>query len=71
LSALTSKWLPLLAGIPIYIKYSPKKEIAELKEALLGRETLLKRAYAQERTFLAHALLHLRQWYQRVRKKQE
>jgi len=61
----------LLAGIPIYIKYSPKKEIAELKETLLARETVLKRVYTQERTFLAHALIHLRQWYQKVRKKEE
>jgi len=34
--------------MPIYIKYSLKKEIAELKEALLSRESILKRAYSQE-----------------------
>ena len=56
----------LLAGVPIYIKYSPKKEIAELKEALLERENVLKRIYAQERTFLAHVLLHVKRWYRKA-----
>jgi APA family basic amino acid/polyamine antiporter len=59
----------LLAGVPIYIKFTPKKEITELKKALLARENVLKRIYWQERTFLAHALLHVRQWYQRARHK--
>jgi amino acid transporter len=59
----------LLAGVPVYIKYSPKTEIAELKQTVLSRENILKRVYAQERTFLAHALLHLRQWYRRVTRK--
>jgi hypothetical protein len=40
--------LLLLAGVPIYVKYSPKKEIAELKSRLLSRENILKRLYAQE-----------------------
>jgi len=55
--------LLLLAGIPIYIKYSPKKEIAEIKETLLTR-ALIKEIYTKERTFLAHALVHLKEWYQ-------
>jgi basic amino acid/polyamine antiporter, APA family len=59
----------LLAGVPIYIKFTPKKEITELKEALLARENMLKRVYWQERTFLAHALLHVRQWYEKARRK--
>jgi amino acid transporter len=61
----------LLVGVPIYIKYSPKKEIAELKEALISRETILKTANAQEERFLAHALLHIKRFYRRVRKKQD
>ncbi len=59
----------LLAGVPIYIMFSPKKEITELKEALVARENVLKRIYWQERTFLAHALLHVKQWYRRIRGK--
>jgi basic amino acid/polyamine antiporter, APA family len=58
----------LLAGVPIYVKYSPKKEIAELKQAFLLREGALRRFYTRERTFLAHALMHLRQWFGRARK---
>jgi hypothetical protein len=58
-------------AISIYIKYSPKKEIAELKEALISRESFLKRAYAQEETFLAHILQHIKWLYIRtVEKKQ-
>jgi amino acid transporter len=50
----------LVAGIPIYIKYSPKREMTEIKEAFLSRESVLKRAYRQEGRFLAHALRHLK-----------
>jgi amino acid transporter len=59
----------LLVGVPIYVKYSPKKEIADLRETFLSRENILRRVYGQERTFLAHALLHLRQWLQRARRR--
>jgi hypothetical protein len=61
----------LSVGIPIYIKYSPKKEIAELKEALMSRESFLRRAHAQEERFLAHVLQHIKRVYRKtVRKKQ-
>jgi APA family basic amino acid/polyamine antiporter len=61
----------LLVGVPIYIKYSPKKEIAELKEALISREVMLKKAHAQEDRFLAHVLQHIKKFYRRtVEKKQ-
>jgi len=59
----------LLAGLPIYFKYSPKKEIAELNTALVAREVVLKRLYWQERTFLAHVLLHIKQWYRKARER--
>ena len=51
----------LSIGVPIYIKYSPKKEIAELKESLLSRGSMIRRAYNQEERFLAHVLLHVKQ----------
>jgi len=61
----------LFVGVPIYIKYSPKKEIAELKEALISRESVLKTAHAQEERFLAHVLKHIKDFYRsRVGKKQ-
>ena len=55
----------LSVGVPIYIKYSPKKEVAELKEALLFSESIIKRAYDQEERFLAHALMHIKRLYRR------
>jgi amino acid transporter len=63
--------LLLLAGVPIYIKYSPKKEIAEFKNVLLSRETILKTMYAQERVFLAHVLLHIKQAYRKAARKEQ
>jgi amino acid transporter len=59
----------LSAGVPIYIKYTPKKEAAELKEALLSRESTLRRAYSQEERFLAHLFGHIKRLYRRVRSK--
>jgi APA family basic amino acid/polyamine antiporter len=59
----------LLVGVPIYVKYSPKKEIAELKAVLLSTDNVWRRIYWQERTFLAHALLHLKQWYREATRK--
>jgi Tfp pilus assembly protein PilE len=63
--------LLLLAGVPVYIKYSPKKELAELKSGLLSREATLKRIYAQERVFLAHILLHLKRAYRKAAVKEQ
>jgi len=59
----------LLIGIPIYVKYSPKHEITELKEALLSRDMILRRAYRQEETFLAYLLIHIKRAYRRIKKK--
>jgi predicted membrane channel-forming protein YqfA (hemolysin III family) len=59
----------LLAGVPIYIMFTPKKEISEIRGTLITRENDLKRFYWQERTFLAHALLHLKEWYRKARGK--
>ncbi len=56
----------LLVGIPIYVKFSPKKELAEFKTALLDREVVLKRLYGQERVFLAHVFTHIKQAYRRI-----
>jgi APA family basic amino acid/polyamine antiporter len=56
----------LFIGIPIYVKYSPKKEMTELKEALLSRDSILKRAYRQEEKFLAHLLFHVKRAYRKM-----
>jgi APA family basic amino acid/polyamine antiporter len=61
----------LLVGIPIYIKYSPKKELTELKEAFLSRESILERTFRQEETFIAHQLAQIKRLYRkRTQKKQ-
>jgi amino acid transporter len=49
----------LLAGVPIYGLFSPKKELHELKEAFLSPSAVLHRAYEQGNRFLAHPLRHL------------
>ena len=59
----------LLVGVPIYVKYSPKKEITELKNALLSRESLIKRAHGQEEVFLANVLRHIKRFYRKRWKK--
>ncbi len=61
----------LLVGVPIYIKYSPKKELADLKETLVSRDSILQRARNQEETFLAHALLHVKRYYRRITRKKQ
>jgi amino acid transporter len=63
--------LLLLVGVPIYIKYSPRKEIAELKQELLSREAVLKRTHEGEQRFLAHALQHIKHFYRRVTGKKQ
>jgi len=54
-------------GVPIYVKYSPKKEMTELKEEMLSTESRLKRAASQEESFLAHLSWHVKRYYRRRR----
>jgi amino acid transporter len=61
----------LFAGVPIYVRYSPKKEIAELKEKLLSRESTLRLVYGQEERFLAHAFRHIKRLYRRIAGKKQ
>jgi amino acid transporter len=57
----------LLAGVPIYIKFSPKRELATLKEQFLSSERRLRRVAQLEIRFLAHPLYHIKRWYRRRR----
>jgi hypothetical protein len=41
-------------GVVIYGKYSPRKELTELKQIFLSQKAILLRAYWQENQFLAH-----------------
>jgi APA family basic amino acid/polyamine antiporter len=63
--------LLLLMGVPIYIKYSPKKELTDLKKSLQSNQATIKRIYEQEHVFLAHIILHARQGYNRLTKKRK
>jgi amino acid transporter len=63
--------LLLATGLPIYIKYSPKKELTDLKNALLTRDSILERTYQQEHRFLAHLLLHIKRAYRRLTGKKQ
>ena len=56
----------LLVGIPIYIKYSPKKELTEIKQTFVSEQSIFRRIYRQEQVFLAHVLLHLRNFLRRI-----
>jgi len=62
--------LLLLAGVPIYALFSPKKELHELKESFLSRPAVLHRTYEQGNQFLAHPIRHLL-WFVYRRKKVE
>ena len=46
--------LLLLCGLPIYILFSPKKELHDLKGAFFSREAILRRTYDQGERFLAY-----------------
>jgi len=43
-----------------------KEAFGPFTKALLARENVLKRIYWQERTFLAHVLLHVKRWYRKA-----
>jgi len=58
--------LLLFVGIPIYIKYSPKKELTEAKQVIISEQNIFLRMYRQEHVFLAHLLHHLRKIYRRI-----
>jgi basic amino acid/polyamine antiporter, APA family len=61
--------LMLLVGVPIYIKYSPKKELTEPKQTLLSNQNIFRRIYRQEHVFLANVIYHLGELYRGFRRK--
>jgi len=56
----------LAIGVPLYIFFSPKSELREMKDAFLARDAVLQRAYEQSERFLAHGLRHVRWVIQRA-----
>ena len=61
--------LLLLVGVPIYIKFSPKKELTEAKQALIYEQNIFRRIYQQEHVFLAHLIFHFGEYYRRLIRK--
>lgn len=55
----------VLVGVPIYVLYSPKKELTGLKESFVSNEARLERAFQIQLRFLAHPLYHIRRAYKR------
>ena len=47
-------------GVPIYVFFSPKKELLNAKAKFYSTEEVLTRAAAQNNRFLAHPLHHLK-----------
>lgn len=56
-------------GVPIYVFFSPKKELHDLKGAFLSREAVLKRSFEQGEVFLGHFVRHVKLTIYRVRKR--
>jgi len=71
ISQITIGLILLFIGIPIYVKYSPKKEMTSLKNALLSRDSILERAHRQEEKFLAHLLRHIKRTYRKIAGKKQ
>jgi amino acid transporter len=60
--------LVLLAlGIPVYLFFSPRKEMQDLKAAFLSAEAVSQRAYGQGQRFLAYPLRKIVQFTRRFR----
>lgn len=55
----------LLVGIPIYTRFSPKKELKELKRILVSTPNRLRRAYRQEQRFLGNIFRLIKRYYRR------
>lgn len=56
----------LAVGIPIYLVFSPKKELSELR-AYLSRQQILRRAREAEQVFLANLVRQIKRLYCRIR----
>ncbi|HEY6282616.1 MAG TPA: hypothetical protein VIW22_01685, partial [Nitrososphaerales archaeon] len=50
----------ILAGIPIYVYFSPKVDLADLKEDFLSAPKITQRYLERTDRFLAHLLKHIR-----------
>ncbi len=60
--------LTILAGIPIYLYYSPKEDIHNLKSLFLSEEAVLRRRLEAKETYLANFLDIVRAIIRRIRR---
>jgi APA family basic amino acid/polyamine antiporter len=60
--------LIILAGIPIYIFFSPKQDIMHLKEMFLSEEAIFFRRLEKRERFLGHFMLIIRRGYRRLKR---
>jgi APA family basic amino acid/polyamine antiporter len=58
----------ILAGIPLYLLFSPKQEIRHLKEEFLSEESVLLRQMHKENLFLANFIRILHKTYHNIRR---
>ncbi len=56
----------LMVGVLIYIVFTPKRELTDLKNAMLSRDSIIEHAFRQEQKFLAHALRHVKRGYRKA-----
>jgi Ca2+/Na+ antiporter len=52
--------LLLALGVPVYIFFSPKRELHELKHTFLSQEEILRRTYDQGERFLAYPIRRIK-----------
>ena len=55
----------LLLGVPIYIAFTPKKELSILKEELFSQRAQLEEMKRLDERFLAHLLSHIRKLFEK------
>jgi amino acid transporter len=48
------------AGVPVYVFFAPKKDIAMLKREYLSRQAILERTYHQGEVYLANVVRHVK-----------
>ena len=61
----------ILAGVAIYVFFSPKQDIHHLKDLFISEEAIFVRAMAKRERFLGHFMLLLYRGYQQLKQKVE
>jgi hypothetical protein len=59
----------ILAGVAIYVFFSPKQDIHHLKDLFISEEAIFVRAMAKRERFLGHFMLLLYRGYQQAKQR--